>query len=205
MSYLTTFVLIGTTVLAQCPAADELCSKCNNTTCVACINSYPDIFGKCIEVPSNKVSNCYHYYQSGKCLVCASGYLRNTDFECDQIPIANCSIADAYGKCTSCKNSWRVANNTCSETFKCTRPNCARCFENDSCYECGPGYFLDYQGNCVANNDKIQDCRNTDVNGNCVICKENYYDKNGMCFSAKNATIFRVVSALMIFVSAFVA
>ncbi len=203
MNHLIAIVMVASAVVAQCPAADNLCSKCNGSTCAACINSYPDVFGKCIEVPSSKVPNCYHYYQSGKCLICASGYMRNEDFECSKIPIDNCLVANAAGQCAVCNNTIRVTNSTCNTTVRCGIPNCARCYQDDSCYECGPGYFLDYNGKCVLNNELIQDCRNVDVKGNCVICKENYYDMNGKCFAAKNAKILGVISAIVVLISTF--
>ena len=204
MSSLTTIVLIITAVLAQCPDNDESCSKCVGKTCIACINSYADIFGNCIDSPSKKVTNCYHYFQSGKCLVCQMKYTRNNDFECDAIPIANCAMTDVSGKCTACMNGWRVDNNACSEVNKCSSANCGICYEDNSCYQCSAGYSRDSKGECIANTDKIQDCRQLDVNGECIICKENYFDRSGKCILAKNAKISGIVFALLVFISAFV-
>ncbi len=204
MYQLITVALLTLAVASQCPSADPLCSKCNGSACVACINSYPDLYGRCIEMPSRRVPNCYHYYQSGRCLICASGFMRDENFECMRIAVTNCSMADDSGRCTICNKNLRVANNTCTESVKCSRPNCERCFENDSCYECAPGYYLSYEGNCVANTAQVTDCRNVDVRGNCIICKENYYDMNGKCISVKSGTIVRAFLAIGMVIGALV-
>ncbi len=196
MYQLLSILALTASMISQCPSEDRLCSKCNGSKCTTCINTYPDSTGKCVEVPSLKVPNCYRHLQNGMCQICDPGYYLAQNFQCAQSRVANCLYPRDIDICTVCIKGIRLANDVCNESSKCGRPNCDTCFENDNCYDCADGYYLTYDGNCARYSNSLKNCRYADINGNCNICKDNYYDRNGECVSLKIATILRMVSVI---------
>ena len=195
---LVTCVFVIATALTQCPDKDTMCSRCEGTICRSCISSYPDIYGKCIEVPATKVSDCYNYFKSGQCLICNRGFKRDEDFQCVKIEQEKCEEVDMNDKCTVCADGIRVVNYQCDKTKMCGAANCARCDAADNCLGCKPGFYRDFNGKCVADTPLIQNCEHTDINGKCVVCKYNFYEKSGLCYATSSSSIPRIFFLILV-------
>jgi hypothetical protein len=195
---LTIICLLAALTSPQCPDNDTLCSKCDGNICRACIRSYPDSFGKCIEIPALKVPNCYYYFSSGKCLICEKGYRRNEKFKCKKIEVENCDEVDVNDSCSVCSNGIRAVVNICPPSNRCATKNCSRCNAKNICVECLQGFYRDSQGLCQPEKDLTANCLHVDSFGNCVICRPDYYDNNSVCTSINQSEIFRILWSVVL-------
>ena len=194
---LLTQLVLAAAVLSQCPGADLLCSHCEGVRCQFCMSSYTDLYGKCIEVPTVKVKNCFVYYGSGKCVTCEPGFQLDEDMQCNKIELAGCEELDRPKNCAVCANSTLAVNGTCASASRCSVTNCARCDANDRCVDCAAGFYRSVGGKCVAETSQLVNCRWANVDNECVACKREFYDKNGTCTTVKGAGLVKAMAALL--------
>ncbi len=132
-------------------------------TCLVCSTGYfPNSNGACALV-SQTIANCLVYDSSTTCLTCSSNSILNVartvcnstfysqwvDPNCQQNFLVNqpicyeCQYGSYFvnGTCTSCAN-----NTYASGCLTCDPSN------NNICMVCRPGFYMNAQGGCVANN-----------------------------------------------------
>ena len=164
---------------------DSYCSSCGTSTCIRCVNSYPNSAGVCT-VPSSRVNYCASYSSATTCAECVEGYYL-TGNSCKSLP-SNCAVGTGSNVCTFCKSGYVLQNNSCV-SGTCAQPNCARCGAI-SCAYCINGWVLGTGGVCTTGTGNLLNCAiiNTTNNG-CGMCMNGYYiSSTGGCIASSNAT-----------------
>ena len=86
---------------------------------------------------------------------------------CFEFSCEDC-ISEEYGKCTKCKESFRLINGTCP----CQRSSCALCIDNinNTCFLCKNGNYR-WAFTCECNIRNCIEC----VGNKCLKCYNDYY------------------------------
>ena len=183
----------------------KTCSSSEFGSCTECREGFELIDGTC---------PCYDYrcalcissdYGRYNCHLCKNGYINNNN-DCIST-IDNCDV-QKDNKCLFCYDGY-VYNellNICEQETEenkrhCDDTNCAICLseEEGTCEECKEGYKLikgkccspSFDPNCVSNSNPFSfncgtECAVCHSDGECILCRQGYYLKNGICQSCNN-------------------
>jgi hypothetical protein len=133
---------------------------------------------------------------------CPSGYYLSNS-ACVAIPLANCSVSDpSAANCLRCADGYLLANGICYllsncrqlsfisgclsclpgfllEGFLCNSLNCLTLASDTACASCPPGYQL-AGGVC---RQRVYQCQESDLGGNCVSCFGGFQLNQGRCIA----------------------
>jgi hypothetical protein len=158
------------------------CAQWLDSVCVKCVpRAYYDFEANCIMVSDS--CNTFNNF-NGKCTSCYSGYLLDSNGNCNQSNSTTlCATTDQKsGLCIKCFNgSYLDASSNCLPID----PQCQTFnFQTLQCDACYKGYSLNKTGACqvsVAIATTILNCVEYDSNQNCLKCYNFYYLSNNVC------------------------
>ena len=183
------------------------CKKCSSKdygSCIECREGFELIEGTCPCFDFKCALCLTSIYTQDYCQLCKNGYL-NYNSDCKS-NIDNCDV-QKDDKCLFCYDGfvYNEENTICEKETEenrrnCYDSNCNICLseEEGTCEECKKDYNLvkgkccpSSDNNCKSNkNDHSFNCGNKCSfcysDGECIICRQGYYLKNGVCESCIN-------------------